>query len=154
MTSDRVTRVKSSALLLALLLSPARVRAQPAQSARGPAERTPLNLPISVEKIREALARPVPRWRLRGFTTAGAPTFHVHVTEQFTRLFPPIDHPRVQPYGAFSTAEVLTLGAEALIEKYIAATMADALDAALQERAEREARDDVARARAAAAAAN
>jgi hypothetical protein len=51
----------------------------------------------------------------------------------------------VQPYGAFSTGEIMTLGVEALIEKYVAEKMAHVVGTALRAQAEREAREEVAR---------
>jgi hypothetical protein len=51
----------------------------------------------------------------------------------------------VQPYAAFSTGEIMTLGVEALIEKYVAQKMAHVVGSALRAQAEREAREEVAR---------
>ncbi len=150
-------------------------QSKPSQS--GNAE--PLNLPVSLDKIREALSQRAPEL-LKGLTPApvDSATFRVNITEQqkfeellstlkfeapgpqvaggvdaydqYRRLFPPIDNPLVQPYAAFSTAQVITLGAEALIEKYVAEKMAHVVGTALREQAERDAREEVARALAAA----
>jgi len=134
---------------------------------------TPLNLPVSLDKIRSALMQPGPAEPLKGLSVADAPTFHVDVLEQqkfenlfakikfdqpgpqvaggiyaydqFQRLFPRIDNPLVQPYAAFSTGELVTLGVEALVEKYVADKMSHVVGPALREQAEREARDEVAR---------
>jgi hypothetical protein len=65
--------------------------------------------------------------------------------EQQQRLFPRIDNPRVQPYGAFSTGEILTLGVEAVVAKYVAEKMAHVFSDVLRAQAEREAREEVAR---------
>ena len=159
-------------LLLALLLSSAAVLAQEART-QPDAQTPPLNLPISLDKIREGLSQPAPREPLKGLTAADATTFRVDVTEQqkfeellakikfdnpgppvaggiyaydqFQRLFPRIDNPRVQPYAAFSTGEIITLGIEGLVEKYVAEKMAHVVGTALREQAEREAREEVAR---------
>ena len=140
-------------------------------------ETTPLNLPISLEKIREGLSQPAPAEPLKGLTAAEQPTFRVIITEQQKfeellarikfekpgpqvaggiyayeqqeRLFPRINNPRVQPYSAFTTGEVATLAVEALIEKYIAEKMFHVVGAALRAQAERDAREEVARALAA-----
>jgi len=140
-----------------------------------PAEPAPLNLPVSLDKIREGLTQ-TPVEPLKGLTPtpADTATFRVNITEQQKfeellskikwdppgpqiaggiyayeqqeRLFPRINNPRVQPYSAFTTGEVATLAVEALIEKYVAERMAHVVGTALREQAEREARDEVARA--------
>jgi hypothetical protein len=153
-------------LLLTSLLAAAAAQGQDVTPA-------PLNLPVSVDKIRAALLRPVSAEPLKGLSVADAPTFHVDVLEQqkfedlfakikfdqpgpqvaggiyayeqYQRLFPPINNPLVQPYGAFSTGELITLGVEALVEKYVADKMSHVVGPALREQAEREAREEVAR---------
>jgi hypothetical protein len=130
-----------------------------------------LDLPVSLDKIRGALAQPPPPEPLKGLNDQ--PTFRAEVRErqrfeqlmdkikferngpvvaggrdayeQQQRLFPPIDNPRLQPYGAFSTGEILTLGVEALIAKYVAQKMAHVFSDVLRAQAEREAREEVAR---------
>jgi len=158
--------VRLTIFLAALSVASPTVRAQ---------EVAPLNLPVSLNKIREGLSQPRPAEPLKGLTPGtDAPTFHVDVTEQQKfeellttikweapgpqvaggiyayeqqeRLFPRIDNPRVQPYSAFTTGQVATLAVEALIEKYVAEKMAHVVGAALREQAEREAREEVARA--------
>jgi hypothetical protein len=159
-------------LLFALLLSSATALAQDVRTPQD-SQPPPLNLPISLDKIRAGLSQPAPREPLKGLDAADASTFRVDVTEQqkfeellakikfdnpgpqvaggiyaydqFQRLFPRIDNPRVQPYGAFSTGEIATLGIEALVEKYVAEKMAHVVGAALREQAEREAREEVGR---------
>jgi len=157
------------ALLFGLLLLAATATAQEAQ-----AQAPPLNLPISLDKIREALSQPAPAEPLKGLTIADAPTFRVDITEQqkfedllakikfeapgpqvaggiyayeqYQRLFPPINNPLVQPYAAFTAGQLATLGVEALIEKFVADKMAHVVGPALRAQAEREAREEVARA--------
>jgi hypothetical protein len=129
-----------------------------------------LNLPVSLDKIREGLARPTPAEPLR---LNEEPTFRLEVHErqkfdqlmakikfdsggpvmaggrdaydQQQRLFPRIDNPRLQPYGAFSTSEILTLGVEEFVEKYVAQKVSHVFGDALRAQAEREAREEVAR---------
>jgi hypothetical protein len=129
-------------------------------------------LPVSLEKIREALSQPPPSEPLKGLNEP--PTFRLEIQErqkfealmakikfdkggpvvaggndaydQQQRLFPRIDNPRLQPYGAFSTGEIMTLGIEALVEKYVAQKVAHVFGDALRAQAEREAREEVARA--------
>ena len=109
-----------------------------------------LTLPVSLDKIREALSQPPPSEPLKGLNET--PTFRLEIQErqkfealmakikfdkggpvvaggrdayeQQQLLFPRIDNPLVQPYGAFSPSEVMTLGVEALIEKYVAQKVA------------------------------
>ena len=154
-------------LLLGALLVAATVAAQEPQAP-------PLNLPISLDKIREALSKPAPAEPLKGLSVADAPTFRVDVSEQQKfedlfakikfdapgpqvaggiyayeqnqRLIPPINNPLVQPYAAFSSGQLATLGVEALIEKFVAEKMAHLVGPALRAQAEREAREEVARA--------
>ena len=138
-----------------------------------PKDPAPLNLPISLDKIREGLSQPAPAETLKGLGPGEQPTFRVIVSEQQKfeamlskikwdppgpqvaggiyayeqqeRLFPRINNPRVQPYSAFTTGEVATLAVEALIEKYVAEKMKNVIGTALREQAEREAREEVAR---------
>src|SRR5215467_5528848 len=112
------------AFLLTSLLAAAAVQAQEARDTTS----APLNLPVSVDKIRAALLQPAPAEPLKGLSVADAPTFRVDVLEQqkfedlfakikfdppgpqvaggiyaydqFQRLFPRIDNPLVQPYAA------------------------------------------------------
>jgi len=153
-------------LLFASLLVAGSVQAQERAS-------TPLNLPISLDKIKQALAQPGPAEPLKGLNVGDAPTFRVDITEpqkfenlfakiafetpgpqiaggnraydEYRRLFPPIDNPLVQPYAAFSTGQTATLAVEALIEKYVAEKMAAVVGTALREQAERAAREEVQR---------
>jgi hypothetical protein len=169
--------MKLRALVLAGVLATlgtggAAVAQQPATGTASPRDESTLNLPVSVERIRGALAQPAPTEPLKGLNDP-PPTFKVEITEQqkfdellsklkfdkggppvpggidayeqYQRAFPRVDNPLVQPYAAFSTGELLTLGVEALVEKYIAQKMAHVVGSALREQAEREAREEVAR---------
>lgn len=132
-------------------------------------------LPVSLEKIRGALTQPPPAEPLKGLNDT--PTFRLEIQErqrfealmakikfdkggpvvaggrdayeQQQLMFPRVDNPLVQPYGAFNTGETLTLAAEALIEKYVAQRVAHLFGDVLRSQAERDARDEVARALAA-----
>jgi hypothetical protein len=130
-----------------------------------------LDVPVSLDKIRGALAQPAPEV-LKGMNER--PTFRLEVQEhqRFEQLmdkikfeggggpevaggranyemqqvlFPKVDNPRVQPYAAFSTGEVLTLGAEAIIEKLVVDKVSHIFGNMLRAQAEREAREEVAR---------
>jgi len=176
LTSKRKMRLFG--LFLAAIVATAPAQAQEttpvAAAVEAPKDQTPMNLPISLDKIRHSLSQAAPAEPLKGMTAAEQPTFRVTVTEQqkfeellakikydppgpqvpggiyyydqYQRLFPRVDNPRVQPYGAFTTGEVGTLGVEALIEKLVAEQMAHVVGGALRAQAEREAREEVARA--------
>jgi len=129
-----------------------------------------VNLPVSLDKIRSALEHPSPdllkgiderpHFRLEiqerqkiqelldtlKFDSGPAVPGGLYGYDQQQRLFPKTDNPRVQPYGAFSQGELLTLGVEGLIEKYIAQRVMHAIGEAARAQAEREAREEVARA--------
>jgi hypothetical protein len=156
-----------------LLASPLLAQEATRPSSQTP-EAAPLNLPVSLDKIREGLSQ-ISAEPLKGLvlTPAEMPTFRINITEQQKfeellakikwdapgpqvaggiyaydqqeRLFPRINNPRVQPYSAFTTGEVTTLAVEALIEKYVAQRMAQVVGTALREQTEREAREEVAR---------
>jgi len=130
-----------------------------------------LDVPVSLDKIRGALAQQ-PAEALKGLNEQ--PTFRLEVEEhqRFEQLmdkirfdggggpevaggranfdmqrllFPPVDNPLLQPYAAFSTSQVLTLAAEALAEKLVTGKMAHVFSDMLRAQAEREAREEVAR---------
>jgi hypothetical protein len=129
-----------------------------------------LDVPVSVDKIREALAHPTAE-TLKGLDQ---PTFRLMVLERQRidqimekitfeggvgpdvfggrsnyemqqLLFPAVDNPLVQPYGAFTTGQVATLAAEAVAEK-LTLGLARRFREELRRDAEREAHDEVMRA--------
>jgi len=143
----------------------------PQQREKGAPDRG-LDVPVSLDRIRGALAQPPPAEALKGLNEQ--PTFRLEILERqrFDQLmdkvkfeggsgpevaggrtnyelqrllFPPVDNPLVQPYAGFSTGEVLTLGAEALIEKLVVQKMSHVFGDMLRSQAEREAREEVAR---------
>jgi hypothetical protein len=142
--------------------------AQKDDQSKGP-QPTPLNLPVSVDKIREALAKPVEP--LKGLDET--PTFRVEVREririeellqslnykagppvpgglygyeQQRQLFPAVDNPLVQPYAAFSQSELLTILVENLVGHYLGGRALSAVTAAERARAEAAAKEEVQRA--------
>jgi hypothetical protein len=123
-----------------------------------------LNLPVSLDRIREALSRPP---ALRGLDRK--PDFSVTIEqeqrleelfralelrmgppppgglyayEQQRLLFNPTDAPLLQPFAAFSGPQLITLAIEGLVAKYLIGRVSGAQRA----RAERVARDEVVRA--------
>jgi hypothetical protein len=125
------------------------------------------NLPVSLDKIREALQqtpglslrsldeRPIFRVQIHerqkieellasmdlkaGPTPAGG----VYMFEQQRLMFNPVDHPLMQPYAAFSGNELLTILVENLVGKYLGGKMVNAVSKAERARAEALARDEV-----------
>jgi hypothetical protein len=139
------------------------------------------SVPVSLDRIREALAQAPPAEPLKGLNEQ--PTFRLQIQErqkinqlmdsikfdggggpevaggranyEMQRLlFPPVDNPLFQPYAAFNTGEVLTLAAEALIAKLVAQKVSRIFGGMLRAQDEREAREEVARSLAAFVAAH
>ena len=175
LTALLVTAILWSGSALAQQTQPSAAVENPSHAqdgAKAPPNDGERTLPVSIDKIRGALAQPPPSEPLKGLNEP--PTFRLQIQErqrfealmdkikfdkvgpipaggfdaydQQQRLFPRNDNPRLQPYGAFSTSEILTLGVEALVEKYVAQKMAHVFGDALRAQAEREAREEVARA--------
>jgi len=153
--------------MLAALLA-----AQPAVAQGVPQSAKPdtvqFNLPVSLDNIREALARPPV---LRGldrkpdFTVTTeeaqrleelfrslemkmgpAPPGGLYAYEQQRMLFNPTDHPLTQPYAAFSGGELITLAVEGLIARWVTDVAKNGLSNAEKKRAEKNAREEITRA--------
>ena len=140
------------------------------QSASGP-----LNLPVSLDRIREGLKQ-TPLVTLRGLNEVAAdqvahfkieieerrkieellatlnfkggpvPAGGPYAYEQQRRLFPPVDNPLVQPWAAFNTSQLLVLTLENIIRRYLGGRVMNAVSTAERTQAERAAREEVARA--------
>ena len=161
-----VTAVFSGTPALAQQVPPSSCRAE----LSAPADTSQLNLPVSLDKIREALAE-APAEPLKGLDEK--PHFRVQIQErqkfealldklkfdsgpavpgglygydQQQRLFSKVDNPLVQPYAAFSQGELLQVMITTLMEKYLAARLVGAVTSAERAHAEEEARKEVARA--------
>jgi len=131
---------------------------------------TPLNLPVSVDKIRQALEQP-PAPPLRGldeqptfrveiretqrleelmqsltFDTGPVPPGGVYGYDQQQSIWSKQQHPEMQPYGAFSQGQLLTIALENLLEKYLAAHIGHAIADSQRAAAEAAAREEVRRA--------
>jgi hypothetical protein len=127
-----------------------------------------LNLPVSLERIREALLQLPPQPQLRGLDRQ--PDFRVRVEErqrleelfraleykigpvvpgglyayeQQRLLFNKTTHPLQQPYAAYSGGELVTLAIEGLIQRLVAGRVADAVSGWERSRAEKAAREEV-----------
>ena len=137
------------------------------------AQDAPPNLPVSLDKIKDALTLPPALLPLRGLNDT--PTFKIEVREkqqikiddllasmdfrsgpavpgglygyeQNRLAFPAVDNPLRQPYAAFSQSELLTIVIENLAARYLGGRALNAVTSAERARAEQAARDEVQRA--------
>ena len=139
--------------------------AQPAGSAA--ATETTLNLPVSLDKIKDKLQqsegvpilkideRPTFRVQIRerqhieellatlNFKAGPTPAGGVYMQEQQRVVFNPVDKPLMQPYAAFGQGELLTILVENLVRHYLAGKVGDAISKSQRARAEEQARDEV-----------
>jgi hypothetical protein len=129
---------------------------------------TPSDLPVSLDRIREALEKPVSRplrksfdeqptfrveirERLRieellatlDFKTGPTPAMGVYGFDQQQRLYPPSMNPLAQPYAAFNQGQLITILIENLVGKYLAGHAASSISKAVRENAEAAARREV-----------
>jgi hypothetical protein len=126
-----------------------------------------LNLPVSLDKIREGLQqkpalslrtldeRPTFRVQIRerqkieellaslNFKTGPTPAGGIYMYEQQRQMFNPVDRPLMQPYAAFGQGELLTILFENLVGRYLAGKVGSAISKAERERAETQAREEV-----------
>ncbi|HWF86951.1 MAG TPA: hypothetical protein VG222_18975 [Vicinamibacterales bacterium] len=161
------------ALAAVTMVTPAAAAGQPPaepsseQPATSPAQDAG-NLPVSLDKIKEALAQPSPG-PLRGLDEAqfktsvsekqtisvedliatmdfnGGPAVAggVYAYEVNKQTFPAVDNPSRQPYGAFNQPELLTVVIENLAAKYLGGRALNAVSSFERVRAEQAARDDL-----------
>jgi len=126
-----------------------------------------LNLPVSLDKIREGLLqKPAlslrtlderPTFRVQilerqkieellatlNFKAGPTPAGGVYMYEQQRQMFNPVDRPLMQPYAAFSTGELLTILIENLVGKYLGGKAIDAVCKLERARAEANAKEEV-----------
>lgn len=132
-----------------------------------PDTRSPEPLPVSLDRIREALQttptvslraldeRPTFRVQIRerqrieellatlNFKSAPAPGGGAYGFEQQRQMFPAVDNPLRQPYAAFNQPELLTILVENLVGKYFAGHAMNAITRAERTRAEAAALEEV-----------
>jgi len=126
-----------------------------------------LNLPVSLDKIREALQQ-TPTLSLRAlderptfrvqilerqkieallasmnFKAGPTPAGGIYMYEQQRQMFNPVDRPLMQPYAAFSTGQLLTILIENLVGKYLGGKAIDAVSKMERARAEANAKEEV-----------
>ena len=157
-------------LLLASMLVSDPAAAQQAKPSSAPStEDAKPSGPVSLERIREGLSAGPSRLTLSAlerppdfkvevqerhnlveilatldFKTGPVPAGGLYMYEQQQRLSNPVDRPLAQPYAAFSPGELITIAIENLMFKYLGGRLADAVTTAERERAETDARREVA----------
>jgi len=123
-----------------------------------------------MDRIREALAEPAahPLWGLSDrahfsveirerqkfedliaslkFDSGPAISGGLYAYDQQQRLFPKVDNPRLQPYGAFTQGELVQVLVTSFLERYFAGRAMNAISAAERSHAEVAARTEVTRA--------
>lgn len=126
-----------------------------------------LNLPVSLDKIREGLQqtptlslrtldeRPIFRMQILerqkieellatlNFKAGPVPAGGLYMHEQQRQMFNPVDRPLMQPYAAFSGPELLTILIENLVGRYLAGKIVNTVSKLERERAEANAREEV-----------
>ena len=132
------------------------------------AEDAGAQLPVSLDRIREGLKKPQDRTLLHtyemkpdfsvqiqeqahidelmsklDFKSGPAPAGGLYGYEQQRRLFNPTDRPLQQPYAAFSGGEFITIAIENLIRSYLGDRVKNAVNSAVRNHAEAEARKEV-----------
>jgi hypothetical protein len=136
--------------------------AEAASPAQGDAQ-----LPVSLSKIREALAttpllslrtadeRPTFRIQIQEkqkleellatlkFKAVPVPAGGINMAEQNRIMFPSVDNPLRQQFGAFNQSELLTILIENLAGKYLAGKAANAISKAERANAEAAAKEEV-----------
>jgi hypothetical protein len=157
-------------LFTAILTVPSMAAAQepvssPAEAA-SPAQGDS-QLPVSLSKIRDALAstpllslrtvdeRPTFRIQIQEkqkieellatlkFKPVPVPAGGINMAEQNRIMFPWVDNPERQQFGAFNQSELLTILIENLIGKYLGGKALNSLSKAERSRAEAAAKDEV-----------
>ena len=182
--------MRVSALLLAAVLATTSVAAQqdrtpgaPFSPEPGPAgaatPKTPqtaetaptteAELPVSIDRIRQALERPplfpvqsssnLPTFRVDvqernrlqdilstlDFSSGPTPAGGIHAAEMQRVMFPSVSNPLRQPYAAFSQPELLTIIIENLAGRYLASKLAGVFSGDDRAEAEAAARDELRR---------
>ena len=151
-----------------LAAGPAFAQGRPSSPAQSSSLDTfAFNLPVSLDNIRDGLARPpvlrgldrkpdfsvtieeaqrlAELFRSLEFKMGPAPPGGLYAYEQQRLLFNPVDHPLVQPYAAFSGGELITLAIEGLVGRWLGGVAKNGLTGAERKRAEKNAREEITR---------
>ena len=141
---------------------------QDTAASKGEPQTAPeLNLPVSLDKIREGLQQKPglslralderPTFRVQilerqkieellatlNFKAGPTPAGGVYMYEQQRQMFNPVDRPLMQPYAAFITGQLLTILIENLVGKYLGGKAIDAVSKMERARAEANAKEEV-----------
>src|SRR5262245_45867884 len=177
--------MRLTALVVAASLWTVPAGAQQAEPSPPPAESSPAadksspkadsknapDLPVSLDRIRDALERPTAPGQLRraieqskepdfrveirekrkleellatlDFKSGPTPAGGLYAFEQQRLVNPSVDNPLAQPYAAFSQGQLLTILIENLVGKYLADKAVSAITRSMRERAEADARREV-----------
>lgn len=141
-----------------------------AQTGATSPDQPSLNLPVSLDRIKEALAqtpaislrtldeRPTFRVQIQerqrleellaslNYKTTPAPAGGLYGYEMQRQVWPAVDNPLRQPYSAFSQPELVTILVENLVGHYLGGKALNAVSNAERAHAESAARDEVRRA--------
>jgi hypothetical protein len=165
----RLLSLLFTAILVAAPAHGQQTGSSPAQDAAAapPQDAAALNLPVSVNKIKDALEqkplislstideRPTFRVQIRermkldeliaslDFKAGPVPAGGIYMAEQQRVMFPPVDNPLVQQYGAFNQGELLTILVENLVGKYLATRAMNGVSRSERAHAEAAAREEV-----------
>jgi hypothetical protein len=150
-----------------LLASSAAAQQPPASSTQDAMQPQESTLPVSIDKIREALQstpilsistideRPTFRVQIRerqkleellgtlDFKTGPVPAGGINMAEQDRIMFPSVDNPLRQPLAAFSQPELLTILVENLVGKYLGGKAGNVISRAERAHAESAAKEEV-----------
>jgi len=128
-------------------------------------------LPVSLDRIREALSKPAelsglhrleikPDFSVRvqerahiqailstlDFKTGPRPPGGLYGYEQQQQIWNKVDRPLAQPYAGFSGGEMITLAIEGLMQKYLGGRLLNSIGKAERDSAERAVKEEVAHA--------
>ena len=159
--------MRLTALLFTAILTAASARAQTPVPSSAP-EQPSSNLPVSLDKIREALEQTPPisfrtlderptfrvlireRQRIEELlatlnfkSTSPAPGGGLYGYEMQRQAFPTVDNPLRQPYSAFNQGQLLTILIENLVRSYLSDKVASTISKAERAHAEANAREEV-----------
>jgi hypothetical protein len=158
-------------LMLAAILAARPAGAQEVQASTpqsGKTDTRQFNLPVSLDNIREGLARPPvllgldrkpdfsvtteeaqrleELFRSLEMKMGPAPPGGLYGYEQQRMLFNPTDHPLSQPYAAYSSGELITLAIEGLVGRWVMDAAKNGMSSGEKKRAEKHAREEITRA--------
>ena len=157
---------------MTLVTSPARAQQTPVSPSQDTPQTTAVQeksaeLPVSLTKIREALQttpifslstldeRPIFRVQIQerqrieellatlNFKAGPVPAGGVYMAEQNRIMFPSVDNPLRQQFGAFNQSELLTILIENLAGHYLAGKAGNAISKAERASAQAAAKDEV-----------